>query len=417
VADWHLWVPPALTKPRFRKYVAGHSISVIGGWIQQVALAWLIYRLTGSMFLLGLAGFLLNIFYLLLGPLAGLAADRLPRLRALIAIDLILAALSAMLAAMGLLGVTNVAVYLLLATLIGITNAFEMPMRQSLFKEIVEERALMMSAIAVSSMVFNVGRMVGPAVAGVLLVYVTESWCFLLNAIAYGAIIAALLAMRLPAAPRPARAAPVEEGMVASSASLLSFPGVRYLLPTVVAIGLFGTPYVPLMPSVVAHFFDGRSATVGLLMSAAGLGALASAAYLSLQPRYSRQLRLITTAPIAAGLALCCFAWSRSLPLSLVALASMAAAILLAVNATNAMLQQSVPEEWRGRVIAIYGMSFAGRAPLGGLVSGWLAEHTGLTTTLTLNGGLIVVAGLLGRWRLHHHPEALRGIMRALVRP
>ena len=203
MADWQLWLPPALTKPRFRLYVAGHSVSVIGGWIQQVALSWLVFRLTGSIFLLGLTGFLLNIFYLLLGPLAGLAADRLPRLPALIAIDLVLAALAVLLAVMGLAGVTDIAAYLAIAALIGIANAFEMPMRQTLLKEMVEERTLMTSAIAMSALVFNLGRMVGPAIGGVLLVYVQEAWCFAINALSYGAIIAALLAMRLP--PRPRR--------------------------------------------------------------------------------------------------------------------------------------------------------------------------------------------------------------------
>jgi len=164
--DWQLWLPPALTKPRFRLYVAGHSVSVIGGWIQQVALSWLIFRLTGSIFLLGLAGFLLNIFYLLLGPLAGLAADRLPRLKALIAIDLALAALAVLLAAMGLADVTDIRAYLAVATLIGVASALEMPMRQTLFKDIVEDRALLASAVAMSGMVYNVGRMIGPAIAG-----------------------------------------------------------------------------------------------------------------------------------------------------------------------------------------------------------------------------------------------------------
>jgi MFS family permease len=191
---------------------------------------------------------------------------------------------------------------------------------------------------------------------------------------------------------------------------------VRYLLPTVVAIGLFATPYVPLMPSIVADFFDGRSSTLGLLMSSAAVGALAAAAYLSLQPGYGRQLRLQTAAPLAVGVALALFAWSRMLPVSGLLLAVMGGAAMLGVNATNAMLQQSVPDEWRGRAIGIYSMSFAGTAPLGGLLSGWLAEHIGLTATLTLNGVIIVAVGLLGRWRLHNHPEALRGIMKSLSR-
>ena len=153
MADRHLWLPPALTKPRFRLYVAGHTVTVIGGWIQQVALAWLVYRLTQSTFLLGLTGFLLNIFYLLLGPVTGLAADRLPRLRTLIAIDVVLAALSGLLAIMAASGITSIAAYLAVATLVGVANAFEMPMRQTLMNDIVEDRILLTSALAMSAMV------------------------------------------------------------------------------------------------------------------------------------------------------------------------------------------------------------------------------------------------------------------------
>lgn len=416
MADWHLWLPPALTKRRFRLYAAGHTVSVIGGWIQQVALAWLVFRLTGSIFLLGLTGFLLNIFYLLLGPISGLAADRMPRLPTLIAIDVILAGLSLWLALMGLAGVESINAYLAVATLIGIAKAFEMPVRQTLFKDIVEDRALVTSAIGVSAMVFNVGRMLGPAIAGVLLVYISEAWCFALNAASYAAIIGALVAMRLPRAAAPAATGLRREGFWADLGVLMSFPAVRYLLPTVVAVGLFATPYVPLMPSIVAHFFDGQASTVGILMSAAGFGALCSATYLALQPGYSRQIRLITAAPLAVGLVLTAFAWSRILPLSLLLLAALGAAVLVSVNATNALLQQSVPDAWRGRAVGLYSMSFAGTAPIGGIVAGGLAERIGLTATLTLNGALIVAAGLFARWRLANHPEALRGLMRSLSR-
>ena len=416
MADWHLWLPPALAKPRFRLYVAGHTVTVIGGWIAQVALAWLVYRLTQSTFLLGLTGFLLNIFYLLLGPVAGLAADRLPRLKTLIAIDIALALLSALLAVMAATGVTSIAAFLLVATLIGVVNAFEMPMRQTLMKDIVEDRVLLTSALAMSAMVFNIGRMIGPAVAGLMLLHVSEAWCFALNAASYAAIIAALLAMRLPRVATPVWTGAQPQGFWANLSVLMSFPVVRYLLPTCVAIGLFATPYVPLMPSIAVEFFDGQSATVGLLMAAAGVGALAASTYLALQPAFGRQVRMVSAAPLAVGLLLAAFAWSRTLPMSLLLLAAMGGAILVAVNTTNGLLQQSVPDEWRGRVIGVYSMSFAGTAPIGGLIAGWLAEHVGLTVTLTLNGALIVAAGLLGRWRLHTHPEALRGLMRSLTR-
>jgi MFS family permease len=415
--NWHLWLPPALAKPRFRLYAAGHVIAVIGAWIQQVALSWLVYRLTGSIFLLGLTGFLLNISYLVLGPIGGLTADRLPRLKLLIGIDLMLAACSALLAVMVAFGVTSIAAYLFIATLIGAANAFEMPVRQTLIRDIVEDRALITSALGVSAMVFNVGRLIGPAIAGLVLAYLSEAWCFLINALSYFGIIAALIAMRLPPeAPRRAPAGAAAQGFAASLSVLFAFPAVRYLLPTVVAIGLFATPYVPLMPSIVADFFDGQSSTVGLLMSSAAVGALAAAGYLSLQPGYGRQLRMMSVAPLAVGVALMLIAFSRVLPVSGLLLAVLGGGALISANATNAMLQQSVPDEWRGRVIGLYSMSFAGAAPVGGLVAGWLAEHIGLTATLAINGGIIALAGLLGRWRLHNHPEALRGIMRGLSR-
>jgi MFS family permease len=313
--------------------------------------------------------------------------------------------------------VTSVTAYLSVAALIGIANAFEMPIRQTLIRIIVEERTLVTSALGMSAMVFNVGRMVGPAIAGIVLAYFSEGWCFALNALSYGAIITALLAMRLPPEPAPQTSSvAISQTFTESLHILLAFPAVRFFLPVCVALGLLATPYVPLMPSIVAHFFDGQSSTLGLLMSSAGIGALVSATYLSLQPGYSRQIRLMTFAPLAVGAALILFAWSRTLPLSLLLLAVLGGAALLGVNATNAMLQQSVPDAWRGRVIGLYSMSFAGTAPIGGLIAGYLAERISLTGTLTMNGVLILAAGLLSRWRIHNHPEALRGLLRSLTR-
>ena len=178
MADWHLWLPPALTKRRFRIYVAGHTVSVIGGWIQQIALAWLIYRLTGSIFLLGLSGFLLNIFYLLLGPLAGLAADRLPRLKALIGIDLVLAALAVLLAVMGLADVIDIRAYLAVATLIGVASALRCRCARPCSRRSSRIARCSPAPSAMSGMVYNLGRMIGPAIAGTLLIYISEAWCF-----------------------------------------------------------------------------------------------------------------------------------------------------------------------------------------------------------------------------------------------
>jgi MFS family permease len=414
VVNWRLWMPPALEKPRVRLYAAGHIVSVFGNWLQQIALAWLVYRLTGDVFLLGLTGFLLNISYLLFGGVAGVLVDRLPRMQFLIAIDVASATLAVVLAVMVFSGVTAITPYLVVAAMIGIASGFEMPVRQSLFKDIVEDKALLPSAIALSALVYNTGRMLGPAIAGVLLLYVSEGWCFLLNALSYVAIIAALFAMKLPAAARRAAPPRAHQSLRESWHVLAAFPGVRYLLPTAAALGLFVTPYASLMPSIAAEFFDGKPSTVGLLMGAAGVGAFASALYLSLQPGYQRQLRLASVAPFITGAAVIAFALSRSLLASVLLLAMLGASMMLSTNSINALLQQSTPDEWRGRVIGLYAMAFAGTAPIGALLGGALAAQIGLTATLALGGALTVLAGALSRWRLHTHPEAMRTLVRAL---
>jgi MFS family permease len=414
VSHWQLWLPPALTKPRFRLYVAGHAVSVIGSWFQQVALSWLVYRLTGSVFLLGLTGFLLNISYLLLGAVAGAIVDRLPRALFLIAINLVLAGLSACLTVLAGLGASDIRFYLCLATLIGVVNAFEMPVRQTLFKDIIEDKALLSSAIAVSAMVFNVGRIVGPALAGLLLQYVSEAGCFAVNTVSYTGIILALIAMRLPTPPVAGSVQLNRPGFVDGLSAVITLPAVRYLIPTMVATGLFATPYLHLMPSIVVNFFDGKSSTLGLLMAASGIGALSTAAYLSLQIGYSRQLRLVTLAPLAVGIALFGFAWSRTLALSMLTLAVLGGSIMLTSNSTNVLLQQSVTDEWRGRVIGIYTMSFAGTAPLGNLLAGVVADRIGVTATLTCNALLILLAASAARWRLTHDRHAIRDLRRAL---
>ena len=389
MADWHLWLPPALTKPRFRLYAAGHTVAVIGAWIQQVAISWLVFRLSGSVVLLGITGFLMNIFYLLLGPFAGLTADRLPRLKFLIAIDLFLAACAALLAVMAATGVTSIPAYLVIAALIGAANAFEMPVRQTLMRDIVEERALITSALGVSAMVFNVGRLIGPAIAGLVLAYLSEAWCFLLNALSYAGIIVALIAMRLP--PQAPRLAPTGAASAGASSRRLERPlrvsgralpaadggrhrPVRHALRAADALDRRRLLRRPVLHPRPAHELGRGGRARGCRLSCRCSRAMAA----SCACRRWRRSPSASRWRCLPGRA-CCPPRACCSP-------SWAGAAMLGVNATNAMLQQSVPDEWRGRVIGIYSMSFAGTAPLGGLLSGWLAEHIGLTATLTLNG-------------------------------
>jgi MFS family permease len=402
VSPLAMYLPPALAKRRVRIYAAGHAVSVLGGWLQQIALSWLVYRLTGSVFLLGLTGFLLQIPYLFLGPITGAVADRLPRLPLLIVIDLILAALALLLAAMVMVGVTDIRAYLVVAALIGIASAFELPVRQSLFTAIVDDdRSLLPSAIALSGVIFNAGRMIGPAIAGVMLLYLSEAWCFVLNGLSFIGIIAALMAMKLPSQTRATTSTVAQRASFAESVTYLwQLPAVRFLLPMTACVGLFGVSYIHMMPSIAKTLLGGTSSLVGLLMSGAGIGAVTAAGFLSMQRGTTRQATVVTIAPFVLGAALLAFAASRNIALSFVLLAAIGGSIMLTSASTNVLIQNAVPDAWRGRAIGLYSMSFQGMAPIGNLLAGAMASFLGLPTTLAINGSLILIAAVVLRARL-----------------
>lgn len=404
--DLTRFLPPAFAKPRFRIFAAGQAVSVIGSWIQQVALAWLVYRLTGSVFLLGLTGFLLQIPHLFVAPVAGFLIDRLPRVKTLIAINTALGCLATLLAALALSGVTLIWPYLSIAVLIGIGNACEAPARQSLLGSIVEDRALLPSAIGFNSVLFNSGRMIGPAIAGLLLQSFSEGVCFTLNALSFFGIIGALFALRLDdKAAAPGKSA-AQGAVRATLERLWGLPVARYLLPSASAVAFFALPLTQLMPSIAVDFFQGDPATLGLLLSASGFGALTGALYLSMQRNHRVQLRLVQIGPLVAGLALFAFSFSRNLWLSLPLLSVMGAFVLSTSVSTNTLLQQSVEDSWRGRVIGLYFTFFLGMAPLGNLLAGTLASHIGLGKTLAFNGLMMAAAAIIAQLRLRSDPTA-----------
>jgi len=407
-------LPPAFSKPRFRIYAMGQAVSIVGSWVQQIALSWLVYRLTRSVFLLGLTGFILQIPHLFFAPIAGVLGDRLPRVRLLVAINIILALLAATMAALALSGVTDIRVYLCLAGLFGVTQAFEAPVRQALILTIVEDRALLTSAIAMNSVFFNGGRIVGPAVAGWMLLFVSEGWCFAINAASYVAIIAALLAMRLPDPwPQPGQSKGLA-GVVEGAAHLMTLPAARYMLPVVVAVALFGVSYQHLMPSLAVEFYGGSSATVGLLMTAAGIGAFTSATIMSFQRGHRLQFMFARFAPLLLGLAVIGLAFSHALALSMACLVVIGASILATSASTNTLLQQSVDDAWRARIIGFYLMAFLGSSPIGHLLAGTTASYIGLTATLAINGALVFLIGAAMQLRLLLQPERLAELEQSL---
>jgi MFS family permease len=408
------FLPPALSKPRFRIFAIGQAVSIVGGWIQQIALSWLIYRLSGSVFLLGLTGFLTQIPFLIFSPFAGALTDRVRRVRMLIVVNFVLAGLAGLLAIMAAIGIEDVRFYLLIALCAGTATSFETPARQSLLSTIVEDRMLLPSAIGVNSMMFNIGRMLGPTIAGVLLLRLPESWCFALNAISFGAIIIALVAMRLPDPIPPRRDGKGGIALGETVRYLLTHPAARYMLPTVTAVAVFALPYQHLMPSIAIAFFNGDSSTVGLLMSSVGIGALFTAMILAMQTGARVQLLLVRIAPFVVAVTLIAFSQSRSLPLSMFLLAILGATILMSSASTNTILQQSVEEEWRGRVIGVYVMCFIGMAPLGNLLTGAIAERFGLGPTLAFNGFVILIAVGIAQLKFARDPTAMESLKEKL---
>ncbi len=401
------FLPPALSKPRFRLFAAGQAISIIGGWIQQIALSWLIYRLSGSVLLLGVSGFLTQIPFLVISPLAGALTDRVRRVRMLIIVNIVLALLASVLATMAALGVDDVRFYLALALCSGTATAFETPARQAMLSVIVEDRKLLPSAIGVNSMLFNMGRIIGPTIAGILLLRLTEAWCFAINAVSFGAVIIALIMMRIPD-PIPERK-DGRKGIALGEtiAYLRKHPAARYLLPTVTAVAVFALPYQHIMPSIAVNFFGGNTSTLGLLMSSVGAGALVTAIVLAMQTSTRVQLSLVRFAPFAVALTLIAFSQSRYLPLSMFLLAILGGSILMTSASTNTIMQQSVEDAWRGRVIGIYVMCFVGMAPLGNLMTGAIAEHFGLGPTLAFNGVMILITVGITQYLFASDPQAM----------
>lgn len=363
---------------------------------------------------MGLTGFLTQIPFLIFSPFAGALTDRVRRVRMLIVVNFVLAGLAGLLAIMAAIGIEDVRFYLLIALCAGTATSFETPARQSLLSTIVEDRMLLPSAIGVNSMMFNIGRMLGPTIAGVLLLRLPESWCFALNAISFGAIIIALVAMRLPDPIPPRRDGKGGIALGETVRYLLTHPAARYMLPTVTAVAVFALPYQHLMPSIAIAFFNGDSSTVGLLMSSVGIGALFTAMILAMQTGARVQLLLVRIAPFVVAVTLIAFSQSRSLPLSMFLLAILGATILMSSASTNTILQQSVEEEWRGRVIGVYVMCFIGMAPLGNLLTGAIAERFGLGPTLAFNGFVILIAVGFAQLKFARDPTAMESLKEKL---
>ena len=382
----------ALRHRNYRLFFVGQGASLVGTWVTRLAMSWLVYRLTGSAVLLGVVGFAGQIPTFLLAPFAGVWVDRLDRYRVLVSTQVLAMLQSAALAALVLTGVVQIWHILVLSVFQGLVNAFDVPARQAFVVEMVEGPEDLPNAIALNSSMVNGARLVGPAVAGVLVAAVGEGWCFLLDAVSYAAVIASLLMMTVARRERVAAPARVlddlRDGFRYASASR----PIRAGLALLAVISFAGMPYTVLMPVVASKVLGGGANTLGALMAASGLGALGGALYLASRRSIVGLGRVIPTAAAVFGASLVGFAFSRSIGLSLGLLVLGGAGFMIQMAATNTVLQTIVRDEMRGRVMAFYTMAFMGMAPFGSLLAGLLADRIGTSWTIA-GGGACCVLG------------------------
>ncbi len=397
----------------FRLFFFGQSISLIGTWMQQVAMIWLAYRLTGSPFLLGLVGFCSQIPSFFMAPLAGVFTDRWNLHRTIIATQSLAMLQATVLAVLTLTGVVTVEHVLLLSVFMGLVNAFDIPARQSFLIQMVEGRERLAGVIGLNSSMFNGAQLVGPAIAGFLILAVGEGVCFLLNALSYVAVLAALLAMRLP--PRAPAKPPqhvlheLREGVRYA----LGFRPIREILLLLTVVSLAATPLrTVLLPVFATQVLHGKSDTFGLLTAAMACGALVAALRLASRRTVLGLGGQIAWASALFGLGLIVFSFSHVLWVSMWLLVICGFAAMMETAASNTVLQTIVDDDKRGRVMSFYAMAFLGVAPVGSLLAGSLTSRLGAPHVVQLAGAMCAVASALFAFRL----PGLRKLVRPIYR-
>jgi MFS family permease len=400
----------SLRHRNFRLFFSGQIISLVGTWMQTIAEAWLLYRLTHSSVLLGVLGFMNQIPIFLLSPLGGLVADRWPRQRVVIATQVSSMMLAFILATLTLTGRIVVWEIITLSTLLGVVNAFDVPARQSFLIEMVGREDLL-NAIALNSSMFNGARVAGPAIAGLLVAWIGEGWCFLSNGISYIAVIAGLLMMHVEN-PLTAHdgASPMEKMREGFRFVRHTVP-IRTLLILVGLISLVAMPFSVLMPIFADKILNGGASAYGNLMGAVGLGAMFGALAIAMRKELKGLGNVVAASAVGLGLALILFGPSRWYWFSLLALALSGVSMMMLFTSSNTLIQAMVPDQLRGRVMALYSMMFLGMSPFGALAAGTLAAHIGAPITVVMGGLASLTGGVIfaRKW------PAMRGPARELV--
>jgi len=393
-------------------YFIGQGVSLIGTWMQWIAMPWLVYRLTGSVFLLGFVGFASQIPAFVLTPIAGVMLDRWNCHRVLLVTQILAMLQALLLAALVFTGAIQIWHIIVMGVFLGCINSFDMPTRQSFVIDLVKNKQDLGNAIALNSSMFNGARMIGPAIAGIIIAVTGEGVCFLINGASFIFIIAALLLIKIP--PREAKNhAGHMEDFKAGLKYTFGFPPIRTIILLLALLSLVGMPYAVLMPDIVKKVLQGGPNTYGFLMAATGIGALTGALYLASRKTVVGLLKIIpiSTALFGGGLAL--FSLSHYFWLSAGLMYFIGLGMMMHMAASNTIVQTIVDDDKRGRVMSLFTLSFMGVMPWSSLLAGSVAHAIGAPATLAIGGVVCVLAAIVFAFQLrairkHVHPIYVR---------
>ena len=399
----------SLRHRNYRLFFSGQSISLIGTWMQRIALPWVVYRMTGSEVLLGVVGFAGTIPSFLLAPFAGVLIDRWSRYRVLLFTQVISMIQAGVLAWLSLTGGLDIWHIIVLSVILGCINSFDMPARHSFVIDMVNGKEDIGNAVALNSMMFNGARLIGPSVAGIVLAAMGEGACFLINALSYFFVIGSLMAMRVPVIKEKKKQTPMLREMKEGLAYTFGFAPIKHIIFLLGLVSLMGASYQVLMPVYAKDVLQGDSHTYGFLMGGAGAGALIGAIYLASKDTVLRLGRLIPAATALLSLGLISMSLSSSFFLSMFLIFFTGLGMMTNTAASNTILQTIADDDKRGRVMSFYTMALMGTAPFGSLLAGWMAKVLGTPWTIFIGGTVCLIGALIFYRRL---PE-----LRRLVRP
>ena len=372
----------------------GQGISLIGTWMQQTAMGWLIYRMTGSAILLGSVEFVGTIPFFLLTPFAGVLADRGNRRRMVIIIQTFAMIQAFVLAILVLMGNVQVWHIITLSMILGLINTFDIPIRQAFIMDMLEKKEDIGNAIALNSSMFNGARIIGPSIAGVLIAVIGEGWCFMLNGVSFLAVIVALFAMKLQQAQKPPSQHPVVHEIIHGFSYTFGSIPIRTILMLLGLVSLVGMPYAILMPIMAKDVLHGDARTLGLLMASVGVGAITGAYYLASRESVRGLEKTIALGFFMFSLGLISFSFSRRLEISMIILVLCGFGIMVHMASTNTLVQTLSDDDKRGRVLSYYTLAFRGTGPFGALMAGALAHRIGAPHTILI-GGICCLIGAI----------------------